>query len=225
MPAPSIRTAALALTILLLGGCRKQDEEVPYYQFTADDRLWLQHQRGDEWRFENGRGQQRVYRVSSVVDQAKQPFKKAAHPLAGLKLRYYYDSWQMNVARVDSPSGADTFDFRRPLPPYERLEEWEPTDGGAFFAAGSWQDFIGSRRLDGALVCQQLGFPTDADAATAPHAPLTVRGHRYEHVLTFDTDGLPFQCGGAGQPRPKLYRLHYDRQYGLVRMESVNGEV
>ncbi|MCC3158506.1 hypothetical protein LJ737_14745 [Hymenobacter sp. 15J16-1T3B] len=61
----------LVLSPLLVGGCRKHTPEPAYYKFSADDRRWMQHRVGDEWRFQNGRGQQRVYRVERVFEDAK----------------------------------------------------------------------------------------------------------------------------------------------------------
>ncbi|MCC3158505.1 hypothetical protein LJ737_14740 [Hymenobacter sp. 15J16-1T3B] len=44
-------------------------------------------------------------------------------------------------------------------------------------------------------------------------------------MLTFTAGGTTAACTGPGLPRPKFSRVFYDRQNGIVRMESVTGGV
>ncbi|RAK69395.1 hypothetical protein DLM85_00585 [Hymenobacter edaphi] len=193
----------------------------------------MQHQVGDEWRFENGRGQQRVYRIERVFEKLKQnydccPISGPALPFpgSGSRVLYQYDQWAMAFQRVDTVGGASgTIGFQRPVAPEAPLPEKAPANA-VLGAAGGWQEYIGSPGQSGRLGCFELEWQADTtDVNLRPSTPLVVNGQRYDHVVTFAAAGQPNDCAATGLPRPRIRRLYYDRQYGIVRMESVTGEV
>lgn len=219
----------LAALPLLLSACRKHEQEPPYYQFTADDQRWLQHRKGDEWRFENGRGQQRVYRVTEIVQELKIDCcyaPAAALPVPGKRQAdRYSDSWRMYVQRVDSAGSGGSFSFHRPivLPPNQPDEAAVVED--ALGGQGYWNEYIGDVVPARGLRCFDLDFRSATSVTSLPHTALTVRGQQYAYVLTFSAGGSPGSCASPSVPLPRMNRIYYDRQYGIVRMESVTGEV
>ncbi|RTQ48930.1 hypothetical protein EJV47_15160 [Hymenobacter gummosus] len=224
----------VVLAGLLLTGCRKHAPEPPYFRFSAEDRRWMQHREGDEWRFSNGQGQQRVYRVSRIYEKLKQEYDccpvfgpTLPLPGSGSGVRYYYDTWAFRFERTDSANvGNGSIQFQRPVSLNTPLPEKAPATGGLLGVSGYLLEYIGSPDQFGRPGCSDLEWQSDTtDVNLRPHAPLVVGGQRYDYVLTFTAGGNPSACAATGLPRPRIRRVYYDRQYGIVRMESVTGEV
>lgn len=232
------RLSYLLTGLVLLGGnaCQKENEDseglsfsdgVPYYHFTDSDQPWLSARQGDEWKFENSRGYQRVYRINQIIQSIKHENKEVQPPglnLSAPKLLNYYDQTTVRVSRIDSLRGAGEFRFYRDAALISNL-----ASGGVdktksrFYAEGEWREFAGNTDLiSDYFECRGLKFPTRS-ALNSPFAQLTVRGRQYTEVISFIGTPRGPDCG----PLPRFYmqELYYDRRAGIVRMVSTAGEV
>jgi hypothetical protein len=218
--------------LLLNSGCVDQSEEyiepvIPYYQFTAEDRTWLNIKKGDSWIFENARGQQQRYVVRSVEENIKTASYKS--PFTGSRLvDYYHDSQEIEISRVDSV-GRDHLYFRRSMP-LEATSNPEPPSGlGEFLIQGGWTDYIGEANPPYALGIYEgvLNFPRFKSTTSVKLMNLAVRGHIYSSVLLLETSRVPNACSYCVPKKMRtLNQIYYDKQYGIVRMKStITGEV
>ncbi|WP_460578236.1 hypothetical protein [Hymenobacter coalescens] len=105
--------------------------------------------------------------------------------------------------------------FRRDLP--AGIDKTNPPQQGSVLGVQVQGDDLLGTNLD------DLFTPGFTFGAThPPTGALLVRGQAYGEVLTLASSGSVCSfCAGT----KRINRLYYDRQYGIVRMESVTGEV
>jgi len=222
---------------LSLASCKKDDldrdglsliDGLPYYHYTDDDRLWLQAKQGDEWRLENGRGQQRVYRIDVIEHIRKGDYSYSGGIPGSSQLLAYYDYTTVRANRVDTLGtgirGYFDLRFYRDAAMLTNL-----SSGGfnkqlsRFYAEGEWYEFVGNTDLiSDYYSCRGLKFPIGA-ALNGPFQQLTVRGRQYHDVITFIGASRGPTCAPVASDY--MQELYYSRQAGLVRMVSVAGEV
>ena len=230
-----IRPLLLLLAVMLtlgISSCKKEDLDrdglshvngVPYYHFTDADRPWLQAKQGDEWRFENARGYQRVYQVTQIVQQTRAPRKTPSGLLTAGVLQDYYDRITVQIGRTDSLRQSGELNF------YRDAALTNPNSGGTdpatsqLYADGNWYEFVGDiDRNKRPCGYGDLAF-LSGGALSSPFKELTVRGRQYKEVVACIGNTRALGCFPL--PRYYLQELYYDRQAGLVRMVSRAGEV
>ena len=219
----------LVLLALGAGACKKEEpeteglsfiDEVPYYRFTANDRLWLQAKQGDEWKLQNAGGYQRVYRIESVITEIQKAQYRPNGFLGGQgALESYIDRTFVRIKRADSLRAGAQLQFYRgaALLPAPSIGVTDP-NVSRFYATGAWNDFVGNSNLSNG----GLQFPSGS-LLQGPFTPLVVRGRQYNDVLAFI--GAPLLPTSQPIPSSYMQELYYDRQVGLVRMVSRAGEV
>ena len=230
----------LVLLALGAGACKKEDPEteglsfigaVPYYRFTANDRLWLQAKQGDEWKLENARGYQRVYRIAQVIQNIRAENKSTSFGIpSSAKLESYYDQTTVRLARTDSilPGGfllgGGNLHFLRDARMLTNLNSGGfDKNASQFYIGGEFYEFVGNTDLiSDYFDCQGLKFPQGA-ALNGPFSQLTVRGRQYNDVVAFIGMSPRPSCAPGSSSR--VQELYYDRQVGLVRLVSRAGEV
>lgn len=234
----TLSAARLILASLVLfssSACKKTDPEaeglsfvdgVPYYHFTDNDRRWLGTKSGDEWKMENARGYQRVYRASVIVDdiQKARYHNPPGSIVTSSKPMEYQDIKYVRLARTDSLAGFSELRFYREAARRTNYPAggFDP-DKSEFYAQGEWVDFVGnSDPYVGVYYCRGLNMPSGA-ALNGSFQQLTVRGQQYNDVVAF----IGTSRGPTCTPVPSSYmqELYYDRRAGLVRMVSLAGEV
>lgn len=238
----ALRTVLIGLALLSSSACKKDDPEIdglsffkglPYYHFTANDRLWLQAKQGDEWKLENARGYQRVYRVYAVRESVRAEHKEFTGP--GLLsnsavLVNYYDQTTVRLSRIDSlaPSGfrlggGDLRFYRDAVMLTDLSSGGYDKNASQFYAEGEFSEFVGNTNLiSDYFACRGLKFPRGA-ALNGPFQQLTVRGRAYNEVVAFIGNTRGPDCRPVSSSY--MQELYYDRQAGLVRMVSQAGEV
>lgn len=230
----------LLLALLVLPGgsaCEKADPEadglayvgkVPYYHFTDDDRRWLQFKAGDEWRFQNAQGQQRIYQVSVAERLKKGDYSYSSGLPGSSKLLSYYDHTTVRANRIDTITsgvrGYVDLRFYRDAAMLTNLSAGGYDNGRSqFYAVGEFYEFVGNTDLISDYYdCRGLKFPRAA-ALNGPFVTLTVRGRQYTEVVAFVGTARGTTCPAV--PSVYMQELYYDRQAGLVRMVSRAGEV
>lgn len=225
----------LSLGLLNSSACEKTDAEreglsfvdgVPYYHFTNEDRRWLGIKSGDEWKMENARGYQRVYRASVIANDLQKArynnppgsYITPAKPMA------YQDIMYFRLARTDSIGGFSELRFYRDAARRTGYPtgSFDP-DKSEFYAQGEGIDFIGNSDPHASVYyCRGLNMPRGA-ALNGPFQPLTVRGRTYNEVVAFIGNSRDAGCGTVSSSY--MQELYYDRQTGLVRLVSRAGEV
>jgi hypothetical protein len=120
----ALRTVLLSSALLSSSACKKTDPEieglsfvddVPYYYFTNNDRLWLRIKSGDEWKMENTRGYQRVYRASVIIHDIQKALynNSVGTYIIPAKPEAYQDVMYIRLARTDSVAGFSELRFYR----------------------------------------------------------------------------------------------------------------
>lgn len=230
--------SVLVLGLVLLGSasCKKNDPEkeglsydgVPYYHYTDKDRLWLQAKNDSEWRFDNGLGKQRIYRVS-----VSQYLKRGDYDYSGgipgsSKLVGYYDHTTVRVNRIDTlkagiRGGLDLRFYRDAALLATLSVDGYDNNTSRFYAVGEYYEFVGNTdtRTD-YYSCRGMKFPTGA-SLNGPFQQLAVRGRTYTDVVAFVSTARESTC--ATPSSSFMQEVYYDRQAGLVRMVSLAGEV
>ncbi|OGX89421.1 hypothetical protein BEN47_07220 [Hymenobacter lapidarius] len=228
----------LLASLLLLGSsaCKKEDLDkeglgyisgIPYYHFTEKDLLWLRGREGDEWKFENARGYQRTYQVSTMQDiQAEHRYIPPTGSFINSgKLLNYYDAARVYVTRTDSSRhSAGMLRFQRDAARLSNLNSGGSDPNTSWlFGSGEWYDFVGSGDFPGNwIACRGLKFPSGPQM-DGPFTQLVVRGKLYDEVLVFT--GTPQSLGCRSLPPSATQELYYDRQAGMARMVSTTGEI
>ncbi|WP_345070440.1 hypothetical protein [Hymenobacter fastidiosus] len=213
----------LTLLICLFGlgagltSCEEKETPEPtYYRFDAQDRAWLTARPGDELTFENQAGTRRHFRVGKVEERAHLA-SISTTLLGGIAREFYYDEWAMYLERTDSVQQVGVVTFTK-----ARTTE---SAAATLMAQGFWYDYIGPETITDGVQCEVLNFPPDLNRA--PLTPLTVGGQTYPAVLTMEVPTR--RAGLCTYPfvnrTTHVYRLQYDRHAGIVRMESITGEV
>ena len=235
-----LRTVALLLTGLVLPGlsaCKKEANEqvglsliggLPYYHFTDNDRLWLQARHDEIWRVENGRGQQRAYRISVSEHLKRGDYSYSTGIPGSSQLLGYYDHSTVRANRIDTLSAGvrGYFDLRFYRDAAMRTNL---SSGGydkyasQFYANGEFYEFVGNTDLvSDYYSCRGLKFPRGA-SLNGPFQQLTVRGRQYNDVVVFTGTSRGPNCTPVSSSY--MQALYYDRRAGLVRMVSLAGEV
>jgi hypothetical protein len=204
------------VTAGLLSCTKKEAAEPTYYRFDEQDRAWLTARVGDELSFENQAGTRRHFRVN-IVQERPHRLESSTTLLGGVAREFYYDEWALYLERTDSAQQVGVITFTKA----RTAESKEPT----LMAQGFWYDYIGPETTTDGVQCEVLNFP--ADLNRAPLAPLAVGGRTYPAVLTMEVPTR--RAGLCTYPfvnrTTHVYKLQYDRQAGIVRMESITGEV
>ncbi|WP_375418576.1 hypothetical protein [uncultured Hymenobacter sp.] len=228
----------LLTSLLLLGStaCEKEDEEreglsfvkgIPYYHFTDGDQPWLSARQGDEWKFVNKQGYQRVYQVRQIILDVQAENKEVQPPglnLSKPELYNYYDQTTVRLTRTDSLRGGGELRFYRGAALRTNLNSGGvDKNTSRFYAKGDWYEFVGNTDIiSDYYSCRGLKFPSGA-ALEGSFTQLTVSGRQYSEVVTFiGTDRGPDCAPVSGSYMQELY---YDRRAGMVRMVSKAGEV
>ena len=223
-----------ALLLTGVGACKKEVSEdlgiafvngVRYYRFTANDRLWLQANVGDEWRFQNAQGYQRVYRVGQVITRIKEESRSTSMGIPSFsKLLGYNDLSTVRIGRTDSARGYLELRFYRDAAMRTNLNSGGYDENSSrFYAEGEDHEFVGNTDLiSDYFHCRGLKFPS-GNALNGPFQQLTVRGRQYPEVVAFVGAARGTTCPAV--PSSYMQELYYDRQAGLVRLVSLTGEV
>ncbi|WP_133273995.1 hypothetical protein [Hymenobacter radiodurans] len=212
--------------LVSLQSCKYDDGEeykphTPYYQFTAQDKLWFNYKVADSLIFENSTGKQQLYIVIEIKEEIK---KGAGYASFGFFGRgnpdHYYDGIKVELKRLDTLS-YNRFEFRRTLPQGANiLNGYPPGDKGEFKFGGDWTNYNGGetlREVSGNInvSSEQLDLRNTSK--------LIVRGKTYNNIITI----IPSQPNGPiwETRKPYINTLYYDQKAGLVRMISKSGEV
>lgn len=212
------RTALLGLALVSLLGCEYEEEQpepnIPYYQFTADDRQWLSPQVGDTWVLETATGKQQRYQVENITESLHNGYTLSSYGinLGSQQVLYYYDRAHIEIKRLDSLQ-YNTLYFERSLPT-DASHDTPPPGNGEFKLHGPWRIYGGSYwGLRGSL------NPTPYQLQN--RITLEVKGRTYTDVVVMHADNLP----GAVLGKTYIITLYYAQREGVVRMVSSTGEI
>ena len=200
--------------------------DVPYYYFTETDKPWLGLQQNEVWQFENARGYRQVYKVSvsDLIQAEDWAYSPPGPSFASPKLLSYFDQQTVYLNRTDSLRGGGTFRFFRDAALLTNLSSGgKDKNKSRFYAKGEWYTFVGNTDLiSDYYSCHGLRFP-DGAALNGPFQQRTIRGRQYNEIVVMTGTYRGKDC--APTPPSFLQEILYDRQAGIVRMESKAGEV
>lgn len=210
-------------TLVSLQSCEWFEEEeykpqVPYYQFTAEDKLWLNYKLGDTLLFENSAGKQHFYIINEIKEEIKRKNFKGTIGCSSCSdpIKYYFDRFEVRFKRLDTLY-YNTIDFRRTIPKGVN-DNNAPVGNGEFMVSGIWQSYIGDHAIDAPFTNLTI-LPSQLQLQNSQ--TLVVRGRIYNNVITISTKNY----GVVLYYKPYINIVYYDQQSGIIRMISKTGEV
>ncbi|WP_143436621.1 hypothetical protein [Hymenobacter crusticola] len=199
--------------------CKKEENgpTTPYYQFTDDDKLWLNSKQGDKWVFETETGKRQSYLIDTI--QKKIKYENRDGNLGfhwGSSVKFYSDEVKIEFTRLDS-LGFYSLEFRRTLP--KGADYYNPPSGNGEFAFGGlWRTYNG--RFNFQQIAGNVNVAPSQLKLSSP-ITLTIRGKVYNRVIIISPD----QLDNLFVEKTYINTMYYDQQNGVVRMVSTTGEV
>jgi hypothetical protein len=217
-------TVMTCFALVCLQSCEYDDGEeykphIPYYQFTAQDKLWFNYKVADSLLFETSTGKQQLYIVIEIKEEIKRGAGYSSFGFFGPgNPQYYYDGITIELKRLDTLS-YNKFEFRRTLPE-DADSNYPPAGKGEFRFGGRWLNYNGGEFFN-ELFGNINVSSTQLDLRNT--SKLIVRGKAYDNIITI----TPNQPNGLiwGTRKPYINTLYYDQKAGIVRMISTTNEV
>jgi len=214
----------LALLVMLLTSCEKEENGLKYYRFQKSDEQWFtEYKKGDTITFISDNAPTRKYVVWEVYDNRKAEW----NPSFVDDPKFYYDSRYIELYRIGPPiyksGGRYTIQVTRfPIINSTEIDKLK-TYKSKFTVSVFFDDY------------NEVGSPPylHFHDSTKPlyYTSLTINGKVLNEVVPIKSNNLNSFCGNCPNVDPnnnwvqRVNQVYYHKQFGVIKFSDLDGVI